>query len=77
MYYNNPTNLNIKPGNCRICGTALLVHRIGRPRSTCSGKCRQVLYRHNRQLRSLQRDFFERNPSAAGPQGIALDEYVS
>lgn len=64
-------------GKCLVCPTTLPNQLTGRPRKTCSGRCRQILYRHNRQLRSLQRDFFERNPSAAGPQGIAPDEYVS
>ena len=62
---------------CKVCPTDIPILATGRPRITCSGRCRQILYRHNRSMRSLQRDFFLKNPSAAGPQGIAPDEYVS
>ena len=56
--------------NCSVCSTPMTKKRTGRPRKTCTDRCRQIVYRHNKQLRTLQQDFFQRNPSAAGPQDL-------
>lgn len=67
----------IPSGNCAVCQNKLPFLDTGRPRITCSGRCRQILYRHKRALRRMQLDFFQKHPSAAGPRGIAMKEYIS
>src|SRR5574341_1687963 len=48
MAMRNSKWLGYRPTECRICGAELPIQKTGRPRFTCSDKCRQKMRRMDR-----------------------------